>query len=181
MSRASLDDSVEIVAKWRKRGQLFPATVLVGLWLWCLIEWGMAKALELSFLLLLGVIWGAWVLLRRLRFGGGRLAYTVGLWRRSVDLGALASISWKWTRGGPPLGSIFVRDRHGRCVRIYVSQRVTPSGPVAVPAFSRSDEWGPLLLDTAARSGATVDAHSRHLLEGRGTAEEDARLFGPSS
>jgi hypothetical protein len=37
-----------------------------------------------------------------------------------------------------------------------------------VGRFTRIEEWGPLLLDAARQSNASVDSQSRHLLEGSG-------------
>jgi hypothetical protein len=56
------------------------------------------------------------------------------------------------TGGWRSQGMIFVRDRHGGKVGIYVGR------------FNKIDEWGPLLLQAAERSGADVDRHSRGLL-----------------
>jgi hypothetical protein len=97
-----------------------------------------------------------WALLMRLQLDGDRFALTIGPWRRAVDMAALESITWKMTGGGRSRGMIFVRDAHGGRVPIYVGR------------FSRIDQWGPRLLNAAARCGATVDARSRHLLQGAG-------------
>jgi hypothetical protein len=148
--------SGELVAKPTKFGELIPATLATGFWILWLVQQGIVFGLETSWILLITLPLGGWALLMRLRFGPEQLLMTVGPWRRGVDLGALESITWKMTGGWRSRGTIFVRDRLGGRVPIYVGR------------FTRIQEWGPLLLDAAARSGATVDSRSRHLLEGTG-------------
>lgn len=77
----------------------------------------------------------------------------VGPWRRSVDLDSLESIRWKHTGGAASKGTMFVRDRDGRQLPIYVGR------------FTGGDVWGKLLLDAAKRTGATIDEPSRYVLE----------------
>jgi hypothetical protein len=161
---ASLDRSNELVAKPTPSAQvggMLAAAVFVGLWTAYLTVQGPVVALEAIWLLILGVPLGAWCLLMRLRFGRGRLLLTVGPWRRGVDLEALERIRWKAARR--PRGAILVWDRHGGRVPIYVGR------------FTRIEEWGPLLLDAARRSGATVDSQSRQLLEGGGAPRRRRR------
>lgn len=134
-------------------GELPAVLSLVGIWVYFLLAHGAVTALEASPFLLIGLGLGTWTLGMRLRFGPHRLMVSIGPWRRGVDLEALESIRWKKTGGGRSRGTIFVTDRHGGRVPIYVGR------------FARSDEWGPLLLDAAARTNATVDTHARHLLE----------------
>lgn len=103
-------------------------------------------------ILAVGLGLGAWTLLMRLRFSADSLSMTVGPLRRTVDLSSLESVSWKMTGTWRSKGTIFVRDRHGQEVPIYVGR------------YSRSNDWGPLLLDAARRSGAHVDSRSEGIL-----------------
>src|SRR4051794_12905392 len=109
-SQSPGDISGELIAKPTEFGEMLPATGGVAVWLFVLIGQGVTAALETSWLLMIALPLGAWALLMRLRFGGGRLARTVGPWRCSVDLGALESITWKMTGGGRSRGMMFVRD-----------------------------------------------------------------------
>ncbi|MGO9754929.1 MAG: hypothetical protein ACLP8S_29195 [Solirubrobacteraceae bacterium] len=56
------------------------------------------------------------------------------------------------TGAGRSQGTIFVRDRRGGRVPIYVGR------------FNRVNEWGPLPLAAAERNGATLNTHARALL-----------------
>lgn len=157
MGRQRPDQRDEIVAKPTQSarfGAMFPAAIFGCVWIGDLIVQGPVIALEGVWVLMLGVPLVVWCLLMRLRVGGGRLLITVGPWRRGVDLEALECIRWKAARR--PRGAIFVWDRHGGRVLIFVAR------------FTCIEEWGPLVLDAARRSGATVDDASRHLLEGAG-------------
>jgi hypothetical protein len=154
--RSGSDASKEITAKPTEFGEVMAATAGILVWLEQLIARGPAAALETSWILLIALLLGAWALLMRLRLDGERFAMTIGPWRRGVDVTALQSIAWKMTGGGRSRGTIFVHDQRGGRVPIYVGR------------FTGIDEWGPRLLDAAARCGATVDARSRHLLEGAG-------------
>lgn len=144
----------EQVARPATYGEMAAATASVAIWLYFLVAQGAGPALEASPFLVLGVLLGAWTLLIRLRFSPTRLVLAVGPWRRSVDLEAIESVHWKMTGGGRSRGTIFVSDRRGRRV------------PICVGRFRRSDEWGPVLLEAAARAGADVDPRTRDLLEG---------------
>jgi len=149
-------DSPTIVGTPTEFGELVPATLAVLCWLGVLIGYGVAYAIQMSWILLLGVPLGAWALLMRLRLDSRRLWMTIGPWRRWVDLTAIESVKWKMTGTGRSLGMVFVRDRMGRRVPIYVGR------------FTGIDEWGPLILEAAARAGASIDDKSRCLLEGAG-------------
>jgi hypothetical protein len=66
----------------------------------------------------------------------------------------LESIHWKENSVRAfAQGTIVLRDRSGHRV------------PVEVGRFKRGEEWGPLLLESAAASGAKVDHASREILE----------------
>ena len=143
---------------------MLPAMAGVAIWLYFLIGHGVTAGVETIWLLLIALSLGGWALLMRLRFGAGKLTFTVGPWRRGVDLDCLATISWRTTGGGLSRGTIVVQDRHGDRVPIYVGR------------YARIEEWGPYLLEAAERSGATVDKQSRHLLEGAGAPHTLHRL-----
>jgi hypothetical protein len=142
------------VAKPTKFGELVPATAVVIFWVWIALGQGWLVGLEYSFVLLLALPLAGWTLSMRLRYDANGLSRTVGPWRKRVDLSSLESITWKMTGGGRSRGTVFVRDRHGGCVPIYVGR------------FTNLDEWGPLLLESAARCSATVDGSSREILSG---------------
>jgi hypothetical protein len=154
--RSGSEFSGEVTAKPTGFGEVVAATGGVVVWLVVLIARGPTAALETSWILLIALPLGAWALLMRLRLDSDRFALTIGPWRRAVDMAALESITWKMTGAGRSRGMIFVRDRRGGRMPIYVGR------------FSGIDEWGPCLLDAAARCGADVDARSRHLLQGAG-------------
>lgn len=65
---------------------------------------------------------------------------------------ALESVHWRMTGGWRSQGTIFVSDKHGSRVPIYVGR------------FTKSEEWGPLLLGAASRCDAEVDSHARRVL-----------------
>jgi len=121
--------SDRLVGKPTKFGEMIPATCGVVIWLVVLIGQGPTAALETIWLMLLAVPLAAWTLLMRLRLSDGRLLFTVGPWRRVADLTALESIAWKMTGGWRSRGTIFVRDRQGGRIPIYVGR------------FSGVDEW----------------------------------------
>jgi hypothetical protein len=131
-----------------------PAFVaLTVVWVGILIAEGPVEALKYSWLLAMAAYLGAYTFLRRLRIEGSALRLTViGPWRQSVDLESLESIRWKHTGGALSRGSMFVRDRFGRKVRIGVGD------------FDGIEEWGPLLLKFAQVSGAIIDDTSRRIL-----------------
>jgi len=135
-------------------GEMVPVTVGVLIWLTILAKEGWDVGLHTAWILLIVVPLAAWTLLMRLRYTQTRFQRTVGPWRNEVDLTSLQSIKWKMTGGWRGKGMIFVRDEHGGRVGIYVGR------------FNRVGEWGPLLLRSAERSGATVDRHSRSILQG---------------
>jgi hypothetical protein len=145
-----------LTAKPTEVGEMLPAMAGIAIWLYFLIGRGTTAGVETIWLLLIAVPLGAWPLLMRLRFGDGALTFTVGPWRREVDLAALDSISWTATGGGLSRGTILVHDRHGGRVPIYVGR------------YTGLDEWGRYLLDAADRSGAAVDKQARYLLGGAG-------------
>lgn len=132
--------------------ELVPAAVVLAFWAVILAKEGWSPFLATSWMLLIALPLASWTLLMRLRYSPTRLRRTIGPWRSEVDLTALQSITWKMTGGWRSQGMIFVRDRHGGRVGIYVGR------------FTKLDEWGPLLLDAAERSGGDVDRHSRGIL-----------------
>jgi hypothetical protein len=82
----------------------------------------------------------------------------LGPWRRAVDLDSLESIRWKHTGGAASRGTMFVRDRSGRRVPIYVGR------------FS-GGRSGASCCWTRLRAPATVDDTSkRFLVEAASTA-----------
>jgi hypothetical protein len=131
-----------------------PAAGLMILWIILLIG-APETALISVWLLLLGALLAGWALLMRLHYSSRQLAIAIGPWRRAVDLGQLASVTWKRTGGGRSRGTILVRDRAGHTVPVYVGR------------FTDRKEWGPLLVQSATKSRAPIDAHSRAYLEGR--------------
>ncbi len=151
-----LHDDVERVAMPSEYGELVAAGAAAASWLVILVVYGPRLALQTVWILLIALPLGAWTILIRVRFSPSRLRVTIGPWSRGVDLNELESIRWKYTGGGRSQGTIFVRDRSGHRVPIYVGR------------FKRGEEWGPLLLHAAAASGATVDAIAREILEHRG-------------
>jgi hypothetical protein len=127
---------------------------LVLVWVVVALSEGLPVGLKYVWVLAIGLLHGTWVLRMRLQLRGGTLELPlVGPWRRSVDLDSLESIRWRHTGGAASKGTMFVRDRTGHRVPVYVGR------------FNGGEVWGKLLLDGAARSGATIDDHSRHLLE----------------
>jgi hypothetical protein len=152
-----VDDAMEFptaerVAGPTQFGELVPATVGLTLWFGILGTEGVTVGLKYSWILLIAFGLGGWALLMRLRYSPERFRRTIGPWRSEVDLTALQSIGWKMTGGWRSQGMIFVRDRRGGQVGIYVGR------------FNKINEWGPLLLQAAERSGADVDRHSRGIL-----------------
>jgi hypothetical protein len=145
-------ESGERMAGPTRFDELIPAAVVLVFWGVILGKEGRTAWLDTSWVLLIALPLAGWTLLMRLRYSPSRLRRTIGPWRNEVDLTALESVKWKMTGGWRSQGMIFVRDRHGGQVGIYVGR------------FKKVDEWGPLLLDAAERSGAEVDRHSRALL-----------------
>jgi hypothetical protein len=144
--------TVEQVARPTEFGELIPVSAVLLIWIGIMVQEGWVEALHYAWLLFLAVVLGS-VLLMRLRYSPERLRRTIGPWRNEVDLTALQSIRWKMTGAWRSQGTILVRDEHGGRVGIYVGR------------FNKIDEWGPLLLGSAERSGATVDRHSRSILQ----------------
>lgn len=142
----------EQVAGPTQFGEMPAATIGVGIWVYFLVAQGVSAAVEVFPLLVIGLGRGAWALLMRVRFSETTIAMTIGPWRREADLTALESIEWKMTGGWRSQGTIFVNDRAGHRVLIYVGR------------FKRVDEWSRLLLEAAARTGAHVDQSARKLL-----------------
>jgi hypothetical protein len=144
----------EGTARPSRAPEVIPAAGSIVLWIVLLIG-DPETALLSIWLLLLGVALAVHALLIRLRYSPRQLAVTIGPWRRAVDLTQLESISWKRTGGGRSRGTIMVRDRSAHVAPIYVGR------------FTARREWGPLLIQAAAKSQAPIDAHSRAYLEGR--------------
>jgi len=149
-SRESADDQVAMPAQY---GELVAATAGVLSWLYILLTQGTSLAIETLWILAIVVPLGAWSLSMRLHFSRTRLGLTIGPWRRYVDLRTLESVHWKMTGGWRSRGTILVRDRYGHHVPIYVGR------------FKRGGEWGPLLIEAAAASGATIDKRAHSFLE----------------
>jgi len=150
----AVDDDVEQVAKPARYGELIAAGAAVVTWHVLLVQNGPRFGLQTTWILLIGLSLGAWTIMIRLRFSRSRLRLTVGPWSRAVDLNQLESIRWKDTGLADMInGTIYVRDRSGHKVPVYLCR------------FQRGKEWGPLLLQAAAASGATVDQRSREILE----------------
>lgn len=149
-----LGDGEERVAKPARYNNLIASGAAVVMWVALLLTNGPLFALQVSWILLLGLIVAAWTVLPRLRFSRSRLRVTFGPWSRDVDLERLDSIRWKDNAyGNGAQGNLYIRDRSGHRVRI------------AVGSFKRTEEWAPLLLEAATASGAKVDRDSRDLLE----------------
>ena len=153
-------DGVEQVATPGRYPELIAAGGGVATWIAVLIMNGPLFAFEAVRLLLIALGIGAWATMRRLRFSRARIRVTLGPWSREVDLRQVESIRWK--EGFAPLdqGTIYVRDRSGRRI------------PIEVARFKRGQEWGPLVLEAAAASGAAVDEHARTILEHGGRDPE---------
>jgi hypothetical protein len=149
-------DNVELVATPARYDELVAAGAGVASWLAILLFAGPRLALETVWILVIALPLGAWTILIRLRFSPSRLRVALGPWSRAVNLSELESIHWRYTGGWRSQGTISVRDRSGHKVRIYVGR------------FKRGEEWGPLLLQAAAASGAKVDKRAREILEHRG-------------
>ena len=152
MEKATEAASAERVAGPTQFGEMVPVTVGLLIWVLIVAKEGWNVGLHTAWILLIVLPLAAWTLLMRLRYNPNRLRRTIGPWRNEVDLTALQSIKWKMTGGWRSQGMIFVRDRHGGRVGIYVGR------------FTKVNEWGPLLLDAAERSGADIDRHSRGIL-----------------
>lgn len=149
------DKSKSVVLGKQQRFFEMPA-VIASFAIWAVIVGsdGLLVGLKYIWVLAIGLVLGTWVLRMRLRLRGSTFELAVvGPWRRAVDLDSLESIRWKHTGGPASKGTIFVRDRTGHRVPVYVGR------------FSGGEVWGKILLEAAARGGATIDDHSRRLLE----------------
>lgn len=145
----------EKVARPTRFGELIPAVGAVAVWVIFMLPQGLDIAIESVWLLLIGLLLGGWALLMRLYYSEEKVTMTLGPWKRSVALLNLKSISWKKTGGGRSRGTIYLRDRAGHVVPIYVGR------------FKGVSEWGPLIIRAADRDKVEVDQHSRAYLEGR--------------
>jgi hypothetical protein len=144
--------SGEGVAKPTRFDELIPATVVLLFWVVIVAKEGWNVGLDTAWAFLIVLPLAGWTLLMRLRYSPSRFRRTIGPLRNEVDLAALQSIKWKMTGGWRSQGTIFVSDRHGGRVPIYVGR------------FAKVEEWGPLLIEAAERSSAAVDQHSRTVL-----------------
>lgn len=149
-----LRDGEERVAMPARYNNLVAAGAAGVTWIALLVMNGPIFALQVSWILLLGLFVLAWTVLPRLRFSRSRLRVTIGPWSREVNLHELDSIRWKNnTYGYGAQGTLNIRDRSGHRV------------PIAVGSFKRTEEWAPLLLEAATTSGAKLDRDSREILE----------------
>ena len=105
-------------------------------------------------ILVIGLLLAGWALLMRLRFDRDSIERTIGPFRQRVRLDALARIEFKQTGGWRSQGMLFVSDKQGHRVGIYVGR------------FSRAAEWSALLLDAAERAHASVQPRARDILQG---------------
>jgi hypothetical protein len=144
------------IARPTSYGEVVPAAAGIVIWIYFLVTQGIYAALVASPILVIALLLGGWAILMRLHFCPSRLTLSIGPWRRNASLDSLESISWKKSGGWRSRGTIYVRDRDGGLVPIYVGR------------FGRRDEWGPLLLETAVSTGARVDPTARREL---GTAD----------
>jgi hypothetical protein len=156
-ARPTFHDDVEQVARPARYDELVAAGAGTATWLGILVRGGPRFALETVFILAISLPLATWTVFIRLRFSRSQLRLTIGPWSRAANLNELESIRWKMAGGWRSEGTILVRDRSGHRVPIYVGR------------FKRRDEWGSLLLEAAAASGATVDATAREILEHRGS------------
>lgn len=123
---------------------------------------GLAVGLEYVWILAIALVLAAWVLRMRLLVTDAVMEFAiVGPWRRRVDLQTLRSLTWKHTGGPASKGVIVVRDDHGKRIQIPVGR------------LSGGEVWGQMLLEAAERSGATIDDHSKRLLEAETTPAGD--------
>ena len=80
-------------------GELVPVVTFFALWAIAWITDGALMAVQISWVLLIGLPLGGWALLMRLRFDGDFIERTIGPFRQRVRLDALASIEFKQTGG----------------------------------------------------------------------------------
>lgn len=130
------------------------ATIVMSPIAW--ITSGAHVAVQLSPFVLMGLLLGGWTLLMRLRFDRDHIERTIGPFRQSVQLDALASIEFKQTGTWRSQGMLFVSDTEGHRVGIYVGR------------FSCAAEWSALLLDAAETAHASVQPRARGILQRAG-------------
>lgn len=150
-----------VVGKPGRFSELVAVFAALALWLVMLIGGGPQVGLEGGWLPLIAVPLGVWTVGMRLRVTPTEVvrSFSVGpIGRRAADLQAVRRIHWKQTGSRFGGGTVFVEDGAGHVVPIYADR------------FTRIELWGPMLLAAAERSEARVDAHSRKLLSGQGSA-----------
>jgi hypothetical protein len=125
------------------------AVMLAAAWIYLLVSRGVVLGVESVWALAISGYLGTFALLTRLRFDESWMAFEIGPWRREVDLTDLESVTWR--RSGT-YGLLWLRDRRGRRVPIYVGKLRKP------------DQWSKVILEAAARTGAHVDERSRDIL-----------------
>lgn len=146
-----------VVGKQQRYYEMPAAVASVLCWLYIAASEGMVVGAKNAWFLLLGLSLGVYSLRMRLELCGTTLALAyLGPWRHEVDLQSLQSVTWKHTGAAASRGSIFVRARDGRKLRIPVGR------------LDGIGEWGVILLEAAARCHADVDPVARQLLEGAG-------------
>lgn len=142
-----------VLGRQQRFFELPPAAVGALVWVGIAATEGLGEGLKDVWLLAIAVAMATWCLRMRLQLRGRRFELAVvGPWRRSVDLDSLESIRWRHTGGPASKGTMFVRDRTGHRVSVYVGR------------FTGGEVWGEMLLQAAEQSGATIDDHSRRLL-----------------
>lgn len=143
-----------VVGRQQRYYELPAAIAMVAGWTLGAISEGASTGIKYVWILAIGVVLGTWVLRMRLVLRGSVLEFAiVGLWRHRVDLRAVKSIAWKRTGGPGSKGVIVVRDGYGSRIQIPVGR------------LSGMEVWGNMLLEAAARSGATIDDIAGRLLE----------------
>jgi hypothetical protein len=150
-----------VVGKPTRYGELVAVVVALALWLVMLIGGGPKVGLEGAWLPLIAMPLGVWTIGMRLRVTPTEVSRSFGIGpigRRSADLQTLRRIHWKQTGSRLSGGTILVEDEAGHVVPIYANR------------FTRIEQWGPMLLAAATRSGAQVDTHSRKLLSAQESA-----------
>jgi len=153
MPQSSPSSQPELVATPTQFGELVPAGAGVLGWLYVLIAHGTVAALETVWILPIVLPMAVWTLGMRLRYGPDRVSMSVGPWMRFVDLKALDRVSWTMTGGWRSQGTVFLSDKAGHKVPIYVGR------------FNHSEEWAPLILDAAANCNASVEKRAGSILE----------------
>lgn len=142
--------------------ETLPGVGLIVVWGVILLSEGWKEGLKYGWIAAIGLAAVARMSCMRLQLRDRTLERpVVGPWRRSVNLDSLESIRWKHTGGAASKGTMFARDRDGHELPIYVGM------------FTGGDVWGKLLLDSAKRTGATIDKHSRDILEAEVATGDD--------